>query len=280
MELEKEAVETMGANEAGEAMLKNQNEAIKILLVEDDPGDIETMKRCINEDRGMRLVGITGDVRKAKRLMETHKPHAVILDLRLECGDGMEFIEWVDNGAHCFAKPYILVTTQYCNMWTVERVTRAGAGFVYDKMMEGYCPEKVVHAIRQAFRFRKPQETSMREMTPEDLLRDRVSTRLINGTITPNLLGHDYIVECLVTMWKGKKKRASLNRDIYPIVAEKFGTNLKNVEKNIRYALEKGFSDMTPEEIGDFYKPVVSSRNSGVPSNKQFLYYMAQLLGF
>lgn len=65
---------------------------MKILIVEDDKAAVEAIKDAMSYTEDMQVVGTTDSATQGLKLVEAVKPHAIILDLGLNEGDGLNFL--------------------------------------------------------------------------------------------------------------------------------------------------------------------------------------------
>lgn len=83
---------------------------MKILIVEDDKAAVEAIKDAMSYTEDMQVVGTTDSATQGLKLVEAVKPHAIILDLELNEGDGLNFLRNLSTLMLDY-KPFVLVTT-------------------------------------------------------------------------------------------------------------------------------------------------------------------------
>ena len=90
--------------------------------------------------------------------------------------------------------------------------------------------------------------------------------------IYSNLLGYDYLLEAVLMSYNNKKLINSVTTELYPMLAEKFNTNYRNIERNMRNAIEISCNR------GKFYEIANSvGGNFDVyekPSNSEFIAFL------
>lgn len=91
----------------------------------------------------------------------------------------------------------------------------------------------------------------------------KLRTFLIESGIYPNLKGFNYLIKA-VEIAK-KKGLISLTKEIYPMIAEEFGTTSSRVERGIRNVIQK----IKPQD----YKKI-GMKN--FPTNGEVIYYFAE----
>jgi DNA-binding NarL/FixJ family response regulator len=126
--------------------LKNLSRKYRILLVDDHPLVRRGLAEVIAREPDMETCGEAADVLEAIREVERTSPDAVVVDLILKTGHGIELIEKLKSH-----DPQIktLVSSMHDETLFAERVLRAGAmGYVSKREP----PEALVQAIRQVLR--------------------------------------------------------------------------------------------------------------------------------
>src|SRR5271156_2809703 len=121
----------------------SDNGNTRVLLVEDHPVVRESLKRIIRQETSLHVCGEADDCKQALALVETTKPHLVILDLTLKDSHGLELIK---NLRDQYPKVLSLVFSMHEEMLHAERAIRAGARGYITKQES---PAKILLAIRQ-----------------------------------------------------------------------------------------------------------------------------------
>ncbi len=91
---------------------------IEILLVEDDPGDVELTRETLLESKIMLNLNVVSDgvealayLRKEEPFAEAISPDLLLLDLNLPRKDGREVLEEMKADHHLRSIPVIVLTT-------------------------------------------------------------------------------------------------------------------------------------------------------------------------
>lgn len=121
----------------------SDNGNTRVLLVEDHPVVRESLKRIIQQEASLSVCGEAEDCKQALVMVETTKPHLVILDLTLRDSHGLELIK---NLRDQHPKVLSLVFSMHEEILHAERAIRAGARGYITKQES---PAKILLAIRQ-----------------------------------------------------------------------------------------------------------------------------------
>ena len=117
---------------------------MKILIVEDDKAAVEAIKDAMSYTEGMQVVGTTDSATQGLKLVEAVNPHAIILDLELNEGDGLNFLKNLSTLMLNY-KPFVLVTTNTTSKTVHDIVRNNGGDFIYTKNTLNYnppCPDQ------------------------------------------------------------------------------------------------------------------------------------------
>jgi DNA-binding response OmpR family regulator len=113
------------------------------LLVVEDNADVRSALRIIFEDRGYRVTGAES-VAQAIRAGAADRPDAILLDLTLPDGDGLEILERLTMGGQ--APPLVLALTGRDEPEVRRRCLDAGC---YDVLVKPVPPREIVRIVAE-----------------------------------------------------------------------------------------------------------------------------------
>jgi DNA-binding NarL/FixJ family response regulator len=115
----------------------------RLILVDDHPIVRQGLKRLIEQEDDLQVCGEAETVREARQLVRDARPDAVVVDLSLKQGDGIELVK--DVRAHHPALP-VLVLSMHDEAIYAERMLSAGAnGYI----MKHAASEQFLVALRR-----------------------------------------------------------------------------------------------------------------------------------
>ena len=204
-------------------------------------GDTHTLKIC-------------RDGRTARELLSSFQPDAFILELRLQYLDGLTLLEELDPNF----RPAVLVYTG-CRTAYVEY------------RLDSLC-DYVMY---------KPGDMSALVDRLEDMLRVRQNSRVLWDSADPlqaillELMSHPgrhgYMYLPTAVRLFAADPMQPLTKELYPAVAQQFGTNGKCVEKTIRDAIEQAWKERDNDVWRRYHFPTDRCGQVCKPSNKTFL---------
>ena len=129
---------------------RSRSRGTRVLVVDDDPQTLRYVRDALTE-AGF-AVSVTADPKQVEQLVETERPHLVLLDLMLPGNDGIELLESIPALANV---PVIFISA-YGRDQLVARVLEAGAE---DYIVKPFSATELVARIRTALRRQTGPET-------------------------------------------------------------------------------------------------------------------------
>ncbi|HSD74963.1 MAG TPA: response regulator transcription factor [Steroidobacteraceae bacterium] len=128
------------ANSAG---VVTKRKARRVLIVDDHPIVRQGLRRLIDQEEDLDVCGEAETVREARSAIREHRPDAIIVDISLKQGDGLELVR--DVRAQYPSLP-ILVLSMHDETIYAERMLSAGAsGYI----MKQAASEQFLVAVRR-----------------------------------------------------------------------------------------------------------------------------------
>lgn len=120
------------------------NTPVRVLLVDDDPLVRSGLRIMLSGDGDIEVVGEAGDGSEVPAAVAEHRPHVVLMDVRMPGTDGIAATEALRGDG---SGPQVLVLTTFDADATVVRALRAGAA---GYLLKHTAPERIVEAVRRA----------------------------------------------------------------------------------------------------------------------------------
>ena len=187
-------------------------EVLKILVVDDEPEARELLKFMLLGNKKVSVVGIAGHVDEAVKLMNSERPHLVLLDIQMPEKDGFHFIEQVQKSD---LDPGIIFVTAY-EHYAIQAIRKS----VFDYILKPVHQEELDDAI-QRFRnkWRRVHEQDLNQLVDE--LRNRGPARIkLNTRSGYVLIDTSEVVYCRAD---GNYTHIQLSRGISEITTQNLG---------------------------------------------------------
>ena len=104
----------------------------------------------------------------------------------------------------------------------------------------------------------------------EILLEDEIIELMLDLGFSPHIRGFNYVAESIRMTVEDTAVILKATRDLYPAIAEKYGTSAARVERCIRHAIERAWILGNLETINDIFGYSVDF-NRGRPTNSEFI---------
>lgn len=134
-------------------MSDQQIDTIEILLVEDDPGDVELTLESLREEKVRNRLHVVGDGVEAMRFLRREGPYSdaprpdlILLDLNLPRKDGREVLEEIKTDPDLKRIAVVILTTSSADE-DIIRTYRLSANCYVTKPIDLDSFRKVVQAI-------------------------------------------------------------------------------------------------------------------------------------
>lgn len=126
-----------------------------MFIVDDSAIVCERLGTLFSEMAGdIELIGHTQDPRGAIETIRALKPDAVILDIRMPGGSGIEVLQEIKKET---AAPIVMMLTNFPYLQYRKRCTEAGADFFFDKSTDFDRVPQVFQELSQDPRFRRTE---------------------------------------------------------------------------------------------------------------------------
>jgi len=106
---------------------------MRVFIADDSTAVVERLADLLQDVPGAQLVGQAGDVPEAVRSIQKAKPDALILDLQMPGGSGLDVLRAIRTE---HPRLYVLICTNYPYPQFREKCLNAGANVFLDKSTE------------------------------------------------------------------------------------------------------------------------------------------------
>ena len=83
--------------------------------------------------------------------------------------------------------------------------------------------------------------------------REQITEMLKEIGIPQHVSGFRYLTEAILYVSDPQKSGCSITKELYPMVAKKFGSTGNKVERAVRRAIELGFDNASPDTIYKYF---------------------------
>lgn len=130
---------------------------MNLFIVENSNYLRERLTQLVSRRRDVQVIGHAGTARDAVEHIQRLKPDVVLLDIRLDQGNGLDVLKQLNVRGH---SPVFIVLTNYAYPQYRERFMSSGADYFYDKSTELELMLQTLDTLR--YRFQQKPATSGR----------------------------------------------------------------------------------------------------------------------
>lgn len=269
---------------------------IRVLIADNNIELVETLEEYLSSLPDMEVVGRAYDGEEALAKIERLSPDVVILDITMPHLDGLAVMERLrhmdgvatsDSGR--LVRPAVIVLTAFGREDVIQRFTELGAQYFIVKPFDlellaqrirefGTAQESAAHDDDVTPAVARPSKAGDWAYHPQDA--EAAITSLLHQIGVPaHFKGYIYLRDAvLMVVRENRMLGGSLTKEIYPKLAEKYGTTAGGVEAAIRNAImaawEHGNREMLRALTG------LGHRNDRLPTNSLMIAKLADRVRF
>lgn len=256
-------------------LMKNK---LTLLLIEDDPIACQELQDYFDACEDMTLMESTNDANLGLKLVCSHLPNVILLDLELHqgSGNGLMFLHELSK-LQLTHTPYIIVTTQNMSEVTLEQARLLGADFILTKYDASYSPDYIASTIRIMHGAILRKNTSVAQLvnaTPaqvENLVERRIQREMELIGINPKNKGFNYLVDSIANYMQDPS--INLSRTL----VDKYNKSEKSIERAMQNAIKRAWDTNDIDDLLKYYTARIRP-DKGFPTLMEFIcYYSAKI---
>lgn len=243
------------------------NHKIRILLVEDNLDKRSEFRHSIHSHERLELCAKTGKEEEGLNLLKTRTPDVVILDLELEEGNGITFAEKMR--AMPISQPFVVVTTNNCSS-SISQYLRYDLkiDFIFQKTNASYTANQVLDIIEKIYKYHDTAPSPYED--EKIILRNHIQRELENMGFLSQYSGTDYLIATFMYIADHPDDSLQVSKVIYPMLARQYHSTPSNIERAIRLAIERVWTNTSIVTLSKYYPYEINNKN-GRPSNGEFI---------
>src|SRR5665648_635679 len=264
---------------------------IRVLLADDNREFVEVIKKFIERQEDMTLVGVAYHGNEALELISREKPHVVLLDIIMPLLDGLGVLEELQNSTQ---RPKVIILTAFGQEAMTQRAVNLGADYYILKPFDLETLGKRIRQIQDEFsdsvniiqptlagtnvqNIANPQCSN--GMLPPSTVNYEVEvTRMIHQMGVPaHVKGYQYLRDAIVNVVLDVSLLGAVTKELYPMIAVKYKTTPSRVERAIRHAIELAWDRGNVDFMNRYFGYTINV-DRGKPTNSEFVAMVADKL--
>ena len=240
---------------------------ISLVVVDDDPEFLSSVKIFFAGERGYKLVGTAQTGSDGVREILRTAPDVVILDMILPETDGFEVMSEARLGG---SKAKYIVLSSVGGDEYASRAVKNGAS---QYMLKPVSFLSLKNRIDELFESTDLPQHTIRPVQNR-MLDERITNIFISVGIPAHIKGYQFLREAIKMAVACPDIINSITKRLYPEVANRFDTSASKVERAIRHAIEVAWNKGKIENINQIFGVKVYSGNEK-PTNGEFIALVA-----
>lgn len=247
------------------------------MLVKHDKREMEQLKAILDRIPNYEYVGCYDKGEEAVRAITEDRPDVVVLDEVIAGMDVPELVDTVSKNKNLKNTRFVLCSSKNHGNY-LRFVFSVMENMASVRVLETpYDEKRVREAIDVAGRGRVGNPLEMLERGAEggDEVLEAVVTDIIHEIGVPaHIKGYQYLRSAIMIAVNDMDILNSITKQLYPTIAEMYGTTSSRVERAIRHAIEVAWGRGNVETINDMFGYTVSA-GKGKPTNSEFVALIA-----
>ena len=241
----------------------------RLLVIDDNQDYIELLKEFFQTVPDIELVLEAFDGKSGISILQSHLEEVdiILLDLIMPHQDGLKVLEYIKDHQ---INIKVIVITSYSNQEMIHKVSSLGA---YYFMIKPFDLEDLKDKIHMMM---KEEERKPSIDLYHNNLQISVTRTLHELGVPSHIKGYQYIREGIILVYEDPK-HLSMMKELYPMIAKNHTSTVKNVERNIRHAIEISWNRGDWELMEDLFGNSIDV-DKAKPTNREFILTIADKL--
>ncbi len=241
-----------------------------IILLESNNGVLEQLASAIRESKEFHLLHASDDGDAGIKALLNSKPDILVVGMFLKGTDGCGVIRaakktWADVK---------IIATGVGSDDLIERAISEGASYY---LVKPFSIETALERIREMFKDKPTYKESGISKRQPITIDEKISEIFISIGIPPHIKGYGYLREGIKMMIERPYIINSVTKELYPSIAEKFGTSASKVERAVRHAIEVAWNRGRIDAINAIFGARIYL-GTEKPTNSEFIALVADKL--
>lgn len=249
---------------------------VKVLMVKHDKRESEQLKNIISNLKDYEYAGCCEKGENVIKQIMENKPDIVIVDEVVAGTDIPEMVDSVIKNKNLKNVKFVICSSRKHRNYLEFLFSMVGEKAVLRVLEQPYDEQKVKEVLDEAAKGRgNNTEVLFKKDEPDNELLETTVTNIIHEIGVPaHIKGYQYLRSAIIIAVGDMDILNSITKQLYPTIAEMYGTTASRVERVIRHAIEVAWNRGRVETINDLFGYTVSA-GKGKPTNSEFVALIA-----
>lgn len=249
---------------------------VKVLMVKHDKRESEQLKNIISNLKDYEYAGCCEKGENVIKQIMENKPDIVIVDEVVAGTDIPEMVDSAIKNKNLKNVKFVICSSRKHRNYLEFLFSMVGEKAVLRVLEQPYDEQKVKEVLDEATKGRgNNMEVLFKKDEPDNELLETTVTNIIHEIGVPaHIKGYQYLRSAIIIAVGDMDILNSITKQLYPTIAEMYGTTASRVERAIRHAIEVAWNRGRVETINDLFGYTVSA-GKGKPTNSEFVALIA-----
>lgn len=249
---------------------------IKIAIADDNRDFCDILEQYLSQQEDFKVVAKAYNGNQALEIIQEKEPDVIVLDIIMPHLDGIGVLENM-----CVMdlkrRPKVIILTTLGQEVTTQRSIELGADYY---ILKPFDLEVLGTRVRQLFETTHIREKNVVYPGTGKFQKnmDVEVTRIIHQMGVPaHIKGYQYLRDAILFVIDEVSLLGAVTKELYPMIADKYGTTASRVERAIRHAIELAWDRGNVEMMTKFFGYTINIER-GKPTNSEFIAMVADKL--
>ena len=252
----------------------------KIVLADDNNDFLRTLKKYLEKDDEIDIVGIARDGEEAYKEIIEKCPDICLIDVIMPHLDGIGVLEKL-NETELVKRPICIMVSAVGQDQVIQKAISLGAEYYivkpFDitllikriKEIRDFNPDELKRVMNQSKEL-KVQYIELDDEKSRENLEAQVTNIIHRVGVPAHIKGYQYLREAIMMGVNNIDVINSVTKILYPEIAYKYNTTPSRVERAIRHAIEVAWGRGNPTDVENIFGYSISA-SKGKPTNSEFI---------
>jgi len=243
---------------------------VRVLIADDNKEFCEILREYLLSQEDFELVGTANNGVEALEIIKQKQPDIVVLDIIMPHLDGIGVLERLANENQQY-RPKIVMLTAFGQESMTQRAVELGADYYILKPFDIEVLGNRLRQLAEGYQALAPSPIKSRNL-------DLEVTNIIHQMGVPaHIKGYQYLRDAIIMVIAETNLLGAVTKELYPTIAQKYGTTPSRVERAIRHAIELAWDRGNVELMNRFFGYTINVKR-GKPTNSEFIAMVADKL--
>ncbi|MGI6487212.1 MAG: sporulation transcription factor Spo0A [Syntrophothermaceae bacterium] len=248
------------------------DDAINILIADDNREFCSILSEYFGGSSDFNTVDVCLNGLEVIEALEKQEVDVLILDLIMPYMDGIGVLEKMRD-MDGESRPRVIILTAFGQESITQKAVQLGADYY---ILKPFNLQVLGDRVRQVARAKYDSAPRTMPVTKRDL--EVEVTHIIHEIGVPaHVKGYQYLRDAIMLVVEEINFLGAVTKELYPAIAEKYGTTPSRVERAIRHAIELAWDRGDIDKINKFFGYTVNG-DRGKPTNSEFIAIIADRL--